>query len=214
MDNENQRLGAKYLTKFYGKPEESVEAWVSDVFKIADMFRWKTNIIARLMFLHLKGTAKDWLMALPQSVIDDPFILSAKLINDFGPVSEAGRMDAMANVRQRPGEPVIEYSSRLLSLTTRYSLEERHVLSFFLNGLDSKIRPLVQLHNPRTIEEARERARLVEGNFNTIQHHKQQKSMHWLSLHRYPPFAAYCASSHRNTGIQELVNSVKDSKEG
>jgi hypothetical protein len=156
------RQSSSYLSNFrlqgYNGIED-VDSWLERF----ELFAQRENIDAEQMYKDLQLCLVDgaglWYstVAKKEPTIKDYATLKAALSTRFSLIDK----DEIPNIEQSPVETVDQYFNRFISLIRYCELTEGQKVSLFIKGLNSLYRTQVKLNEPKTVEDARRRAKLV-----------------------------------------------------
>jgi hypothetical protein len=149
---------------FTGAHDQDARTWLNT---LADYIAYKgvaADKSLALFQLRLSGHARDWLVTVPDDQKDSFEHLSIAFLARFQPkeLEKFKFAKDLFNVRQESFESVDEYITKLRKKASLVGLDAQLQIYAALNGLLPTIASYVMEHNPTTLDEILQHARVAE----------------------------------------------------
>ena len=99
--------------------------------------RGNQNVLANWFVMGLKGTARTWLLDLPEGTIDSWAELCVQFVINFKEASKPPlERGDLRLVRQRPGKPLCKYIQRFSQAHNRiHKITDSEIIYAFMDGI-------------------------------------------------------------------------------
>ena len=149
---------------FTGANDQDARTWLNT---LCDYIAYKgvaADKMLALFKLRLSGHARDWLVTVPDDQKDSFEHLSTAFLARFQPkeLEKYKYAKDLFEVRQEKGESVDEYITKLRKKAGLVGLDSKIQIFAALNGLLPAIASYVMEHNPTTLDEILQHARVAE----------------------------------------------------
>eukprot|EP00644_Phytophthora_capsici_P016669 jgi/Phyca11/122255/e_gw1.47.277.1 len=162
------------LTNFYGKPSESIEAWLAKIPQEVERQAglggdtWTADELYLGVSAHLQGEAGDWLTTLTETMREEDKTLSylvKKLRKKYGSRDNLFKTQQKLAARvQQPGERLGDFASRLRQIGFGKRVPEESYVEAFLNGINNEMVGMqIRGHHPETLDDAVQLAEDASG---------------------------------------------------
>lgn len=153
------------VSNFYGKPDESVEAWLASVLKEAENQEhlggdvWTVDDLYHGATQHLKGKAEKWFITWSQHVRqeDQTFaFLVKKMRGKYGRRDNAFQVQQrLAKRKQQPGERLTDFADSLVDIGFGKNVSDETYKEAFLTGMNNEgMATNIRTLKPPTMEDA------------------------------------------------------------
>ena len=140
--------------------DENASAWWQDYLNFTNVYGCTDLKKCQLLPLYLKGTAKLWHTALPETVRLNLKDLETAFTSRFN--QETGFDVSILQMMQTPAESASQYVTRVQSAMCHLNLPDTVMVGVAVNGLLPAIKQVVYNREPNTLEHVRRYASLAE----------------------------------------------------
>jgi hypothetical protein len=149
---------------FTGAHDQDARTWLNTLSDYIDYKGVEDDKTLALFKLRLTGHARDWLVTVPDNQKDTFVHLSTAFLARFQPkeLEKYKFAKDLFNVRQEPFESVDEFITKLRKKASLVGLDAQLQIFAALNGLLPTIASYVMEHNPNTLDEILQHARVAE----------------------------------------------------
>ena len=154
---------------FKGSSDQDETRWVSRFDRYVK-FRGLSEEQALASFpLFLEGYALDWYDTLPEEAQNDMIELKRqfKARYSFTTANTFSKVAEVFSMKQRGGENTLDFIAHVQHEAAKVDLPVKQTLQAILNGLSTAVRPFILQQGPKTIEDIRKAATLLDQSTTT-----------------------------------------------
>ena len=168
-DTQQTQASSIMPKKFTGDGDYSARVFLRRFNQYATYKQWDDAARFRSIPLFLDNAAEIWYASLQPAPANYDQFQQALLQSFETRVSTFVDEQTFKRYTQKPDETVRQYHSRMIEAAERLNIAPNAQLNHFLGSIHPRLKTQVITHNPATLEEALDKARLAEQALTPIQ---------------------------------------------